>query len=167
MLRSYLQEPDGVGSSRCPVTVIAKWRQSAQPRSMGSAQDPQSQIDPVAMRSAEHMIEVEPQSDTDSVGSRHAEPRSQRRRLVLMSSRTVATAIDSPDSHEERFHRVRRAMQARPAVEAQEAVRVEDEYSASEEHSSQASAKICGRNGAAQACGIAGCILDVGHDWCC
>ena len=28
---------------------------SAQPRSMGSAQDPQSQIDPVAMRSAEQM----------------------------------------------------------------------------------------------------------------
>ena len=45
-----------------------------------------------------------------SVGSRHAEPRSQKRRLVLMSSRTVASAIDSPDNHEERFQRVRRAI---------------------------------------------------------
>ena len=25
--RSCLQEPDGVCSSRCPVTVVAKWRQ--------------------------------------------------------------------------------------------------------------------------------------------
>ena len=59
-----------------------------------------------------------------------------------MTSRTVATAIDSPDSHEERFQRVRRAMQARPAVEALEAVRVEDEaHSGSEEHSLQASVR--------------------------
>ena len=55
----------------------------------------------------------ESESDTVSVGSRHQEAPRQRRRLVLMSSCTVATAIDSPDSHEERFQRVRRAMQKR------------------------------------------------------
>ena len=79
------------------------------------------------------------QSDTVSVGSRHQEGPRQRRRLVLMSSGTVATAIDSPDSHEERFQRVRRAVQERPV----EAVPVADQegHSASEDHDSEASVR--------------------------
>ena len=122
MSRSCLQDPHETGSSSdsdCEMETA-----SAQTPSMGSAQRPQSQIDLVAMRSAEQMTQVESESDTDSVGSRPPEARSQRRRLVLMSSRTVATAMDFPDSHEERFQRVRRAMQTRPAVEALEAVRM-------------------------------------------
>ena len=59
-------------------------------------------------------LEDDSESDTVSVGARHQDGPRQRRRLVLMSSGTVATAIDSPDSHEERFQRVRRAMQRRP-----------------------------------------------------
>ena len=49
----------------------------------------------------DHRQEHESESDTVSVGSRHQEGPHQRRRLVLMSSGTVATAVDSPDCHEE------------------------------------------------------------------
>ena len=41
---------------------------SAQPRSLGSGQNPQSQMDLVATMAAEQMTQVEPESDTDSVG---------------------------------------------------------------------------------------------------
>ena len=52
---------------------------------------------------------------------------------MLMSSGTVATAIDSLDSHDERFQRVRRAMQRRP-VEPVPAAN-QHGHSASEDHS--------------------------------
>ena len=78
-------------------------------------------------------LEHESESETLSVGARHREGPCQRRRLVLMSSGTVATAIDSPDSHDERFQRVRRAMQRRP-VEPVPAAN-QHGHSASEDHS--------------------------------
>ena len=66
-------------------------------------------------------LEDDSESDTMSVGARHQDGPRQRHRFVLMSSGTVATAIDSPDSHEERFQRVRRAMQRRPVDPVQAA----------------------------------------------
>ena len=56
-----------------------------------------------------------------------------------MSSRTVATAIHSPNSHEERFQRVGRATQERPV----EAVPVAGDggHCASEDHGSHASVR--------------------------
>ena len=66
--------------------------------------------------------------DTVRVGSRHQEGPRQRRRLVLMSSGTVATAID----FDGRFQRVRLAMQERQV----EAVPVADQgHSTSDGHS--------------------------------
>ena len=95
-------------------------------------------------------LEHESESDTVSVGLRHQEGPRQRRRLVFMSSGTVATVIDSPDSHDERLQRVRRAMQERP-VEA---------VPAANQRSKRA--RSCRCNGASQDGGIAGCICDVG-----
>ena len=77
--------------------------------------------------------EHESESDTLSVGARHQEGPRQKRRLVLMSSGTLATATDSLDSHDERFQRVRQAMERRP-VEAVPAAN-QHGHSASEDHS--------------------------------
>ena len=77
-------------------------------------------------------LEHESESDTVSVRSRHHEGPRQRRSFVLLSSGTLATAIDSPDSHDKRFQRVRRAMQER--LEALTAADQHD-HSASEDHS--------------------------------
>ena len=117
---------------------------SQQSRSIGGpARGPQSLADPVEIRSDVHVAHLESESDTDSVFDMPWEESSQRRRFVLMSSRTVAAAPDSPDSHEDRFQRVRRAMQARPVAEVEDEVPdpvVEDGgFSASGEQSSQAS----------------------------
>ena len=120
-----------VGFSRCVVMRGARWfrscrfpeEESTWWRGQGHTND-SVRFAAFANIARNDRLEHESESDTLSVGARHQGGPRQRRRLVLMSSGTVATAIDSPDSHDERFQRVRRAMSQINMV-----------HSASEDHS--------------------------------